>query len=299
MKARLATDSAQERLEVVLSFLDEFPESRHTAYALFLAFAYFHELGRTNEGIEYIERIRSMISDPGIGYQVDRRLLPLYGEAGRLDKMLEVAEIVEKEEGLLYLQGEAVLRVAVQAGDWEVARRYSAKTRDLNSPDAFRAELQSGEMSEDDVAAEVRHRKGLLASHDGWIEANQGNLDQALASFAEAETLVRHSYLGIPDGNLNLNWGETLMMKADFSGAIERLAPEGLISGNREALSLLEDAYRQREGSGDGFETWGDQKRLEIAKTIDRFTLPDYQGRPHELDSLLGKVTLIAFWFPT
>jgi tetratricopeptide (TPR) repeat protein len=299
MKARHSFDTAQERLGVVQSFLAEFPESRHSPHALFLAFTYMHEMGNTREGIDYVEGIRALIKDPEIGYRVDKRLLQQYGQAEMLAKMLEVAQLIDQKEGLSFPEYDAIIRAAIKKQNWAVAEKYTCQAKSLVSPEAYRMEQSGQELSEVEVESVVRNREGILANYEGWIKANLGRFDEALTDFANAEERVRHFYIEIPFYGLNLNWAKTLMMVGDYESALERLAPDALIMGDKSALLELKDVYEKAFGTEEGFDNWTRQKHLEIAKTIDNFSLPDYEGKMHDFESLSGKVTCIAFWFPT
>ena len=49
-----------------------------------------------------------------------------------------------------------------------------------------------------------------------------------------------------------------------------------------------------------GFHEFVESERRRLARTIDDFTLADYEGADHDFSALAdGKVTLLAFWFPT
>ena len=48
-----------------------------------------------------------------------------------------------------------------------------------------------------------------------------------------------------------------------------------------------------------GFEDFVWELRKKLARTVDDFSLPDYEGQSHKFSDLRGKVTLLAFWTPT
>ena len=65
-------------------------------------------------------------------------------------------------------------------------------------------------------------------------------------------------------------------------------------------MASLEEAYVAVNGSSDGLDEWLWTERQRLARTIDDFTLTDYDGVSHDFSALSdGKVTLLAFWFPT
>jgi hypothetical protein len=58
----------------------------------------------------------------------------------------------------------------------------------------------------------------------------------------------------------------------------------------------MDRSERQQEGVDEQLS----QTRQRLARTIDDFTLADYDGRQHSAADLRrGKVLMLAFWFPT
>jgi len=139
----------------------------------------------------------------------------------------------------------------------------------------------------------------MLLVKDGWARANLGEIDEALADFEHANEIVRRSYLGIPENDLNLYWGRTLLDKGDYEAALERFAPDALVMQNEEALAGFRKAYVELKGGDAGYDDYAARLHVKIAKTIDDFELPDYEGKPRRLSDLRGEVTLLTFWFPT
>ena len=63
--------------------------------------------------------------------------------------------------------------------------------------------------------------------------------------------------------------------------------------------SGLLEIFEKNGGSEDGFDQYLYENRVKHARTIDSFAAEDYEGNKHESKDLMGKVTLVAFWFPT
>ena len=59
-------------------------------------------------------------------------------------------------------------------------------------------------------------------------------------------------------------------------------------------------AFIATRGSETGYDEFLAAERVSMARTVDDFELPDYAGAMHRFSDLSkGKVTLLAFWFPT
>jgi hypothetical protein len=133
----------------------------------------------------------------------------------------------------------------------------------------------------------------------GWSRANLGEVDRALADFESADKIVSRSYFGTGDHNLNLYWGQTLLMKGDHAAAAEKLAADALVMRDEKALTGLRRAYAAIHGGDAGFDEYAAELHRSIAKSVGDFELADYSGKRHRLSDLRKDVTLLAFWFPT
>jgi hypothetical protein len=139
----------------------------------------------------------------------------------------------------------------------------------------------------------------MLLVQDGWARANLGDVDGALADLAEADGLVPRYYFDVPEYELNVYWGRTLIMKGRYEAAIEKLATQGLILRNEAALEGLKEAYVRMRGNDAGFDAFASKLHFETATTIDDFEMPDYEGNRRKFSEIRGDVTLLALWFPT
>jgi hypothetical protein len=109
------------------------------------------------------------------------------------------------------------------------------------------------------------------------------------------------SYLGVPNTPLYSFWGRAALAEGDFDRAVELLGAETLFGQNGARADVyLREAYAAKNGGDEGFEEFLWATRNDLAKTVDDFTLLDYNGNEVRLaDTSAGKVTLLAFWFPT
>jgi tetratricopeptide (TPR) repeat protein len=300
VRERRKEANTEERLAITKAFLAKFPESRQTASALAAVFYYQGgELGDKAGAIAYAEEIRDGINDPGIGQEIDRKLVGFYGESGMMERMVALADRLAGEGALDYGDHWNIIESAVQAEDWELVRDYCARARRMANADAVRADYPDRDLSDEELAENVDNRVGMLLVKDGWARANQGETEQALADFARAAPLIPRYYFDLPEYDLNVYWGKVLIMRGDFEGAIEKLETAALIMRNDEALSGLRDAYVGIHGTESGYEEWSAAHRPSIATTIGDFEMPDYGGKRHRFSDIRSDVTLVSLWFPT
>ncbi len=300
LKKRREVEPIEERLAITKGYLDEFPESENTASALSAVFYYQgNRLGDMTGAISYAEAIRSKISDPAIATDVDKELISFYGESGAIAKMTALADQLAAAGTIDFDDQWNIIEAAVTAMDWKLVRDYCARAREKTTAEAFRADHPDEDYSEERITEAINNRVGMLLVKDGWARANQGQLDEALMDFAEADGLIPRYYFDIPEYNLDIYWAKTLLLKKEFQSAIDQFAMSGLVMRNEEALAGLKEAYAGIHGSESGFETYADDLHVRIAQKIDDFEMPDYEGKRHRFFDLRSDVTLLALWFPT
>jgi hypothetical protein len=292
--------SVEEKLALTKKFLKEHPEGDHIAGSLYAVFYYQgHELGDMAGAIGYAETIREGIADPGVAEDVDKQLIEFYAETGMTEKMVTLADRLGAAGALGFDDHWNVIEGAVKASDWALVRGYCAKAQGLANADAVRAEDPDNDFTNEEIAETVDHRIGMLLIKDGWARANQGQTGEALADFAKADPLVPRYYFDIPEYDLNIYWGNTLLMTGDFKAAIDRFATSGLVMRNEAALAGLKKAYVGLHGKEDGYDAYADKLHHSIATTFEDFEMPDYDGNRHRFSDLRGEVTLLSLWFPT
>jgi hypothetical protein len=107
-------------------------------------------------------------------------------------------------------------------------------------------------------------------------------------------------YLGVADTPIDLYRGKAMLAVGEAEKAMELLAPDAIMGSDEDAEAALREAFVAVKGSDDGFDEWAWSERKRLAKNVDDFTLADYEGTMHDFSALSdGKVTLLAFWFPT
>lgn len=300
METRHTFPDVNDRMALTKGYLAEYPETKHTARLLGHVFYYQGVASGDAPGaIAYAENIRHGIEGPEIAQDVDIKLVELYGEAGMTDKMLALAERLEADGALKFGDYWNIIEAGTKNDEWDVVHRYCGKAAPLTTVDTYRKEWSQYDFTDEEAERAAQNRKGMLAAKDGWAKANTGKTEEALVDFAKAEGTINRSYLDIPDYDLSLYWGRTLLLTGDYDGAIERFAPDALIMGNEEALEGLKKAYVGKNGGEGEFDEYIQQLHGKIARDVDDFELPDYDGESHRFSDLRGKVTLLTFWFPT
>jgi tetratricopeptide (TPR) repeat protein len=297
---RKVMDTPDERVAITKKFLDEYPSSEHTADAIDVVYWYQGtELDDKKGALGYAEAIRARINDPEIAREVDKLLIGYYGEAGMAAKMTSIADLLAAVSALDFDDHWNVIEGAVEAEDWKLVRENCTKARAMANAENCRADYPDRDFSQEEVAAAVNNRVGMLLVKDGWAQANLGQVEEALADFAKADNLIPRYYFDVPEYGLNIYWAKTLMMKDNFRAAIERLAAEGLIMQNEEALAALKDAYIGIHGGESGYEAFATELHRNVALPIDDFEMADYEGKRHRFSDLRSDVTLLTLWFPT
>jgi hypothetical protein len=298
LKKRKEVYRVEERLAITKEFLDEYPESWHTADALDAVFYYQGtELGDMTGAIAYAEAIRMTISDPGIATEVDKELLGFYGESLMTERMLVLADRLA--DALDFSDHWNIIESGVKAEDWKLVRTYCEKARGMANDETCREDYPDYDFSDEELAEAVNNRVGMLLVKDGWARANQGHIDEALADFAKADNLIPRYYFDIPEYDLNLYWAKTLLMSQDFEAATARFATNGLIMRNEEALAGLKEAYVGIHGNESGFEAYAAELHRKVATTIDDFEMADYKGKRRRFSDLRSDVTVLTLWYPT
>jgi hypothetical protein len=292
--------STEEKLAMTKEFLEKHPEGDHVAGSIYAVYYYQgYQLEDKPAAIKYAESFRKGITDKMTGLAVDKRLLEFYADAEMTDKMVALADGLAEDGSLDFDDYWNVIEGAVKTSDWELVRGYCAKAGGLTGADAIRAENPDHEYTKKELAEETDHRNGMLLVKDGWARANLGEPQEALTDFAKADKLVPRYYFDVPEYDLNVYWGNTLLMTGNFEEAADRFATYGLVMRNEESLAGLKKAYVGLHGSEDGYDNYANKLHLSIATTIDDFEMPDYVGNRHRFSDLRSDVTLLSLWFPT
>jgi len=182
-----------------------------------------------------------------------------------------------------------------------VADEDSLAALEIATPDAYQADYPDREFSDQDLAERVQRRQATALAYDGWATYNKGDTELAFERFAAANDIGSVSYLGVPNTPLYTFWGRAALAEGDFDSAIEMLGAEAAFGNDGSGAEVyLREAYAAKNSDEDAFDEFLWATRSELATTVNDFKLLDYEGNEISMaDVSTGKVTLLAFWFPT
>jgi tetratricopeptide (TPR) repeat protein len=299
-KAYFAAETDDERLPISMKFLAQCPESKYTGLVLRAVVNVIgNKRGDYDGAIVYALEIRAKISDPEILLTVDKQLLDLYGNGKRTDRFRELAARLDRQGNLKFSDYMNMLDHAVSLEAWDLVPVFYKSAEKMANAKTYKTDNSDLDYTDEEFEVAGRNRMALLLTYYGRAGANLGQVEEALAAFARADGMIRKTYLGYPDNELYLYWGKTLLEEGDAQGALGKLVPAALFCAQKDALDPLKQAYLAVGGNESGFEEFVWDQRLRLAKTVDDFTLDDYDGQPRRFADLRGKVTLLGFWNPT
>jgi hypothetical protein len=241
------------------------------------------------------------IEDPEQRFEVSMRLFDLSDSVDVPLDVSEVANALAAVRPLSYDEHQWVAETATDLEEWMHADQHAHAAFLLATPENFRAENPDREFSDEKVASIVRHRKAQSLAYDAWALYNQGSTELAFERFAEADAVGSVNYVGVPDNPLYTFWGQAALTEGDIDQAIKLLGAETLFGQEgSSAEPYLREAYVAKNGNEEGYDEFLWATRNDLAKTVDDFTLLDYEGNEISMaKTSAGKVTLLAFWFPT
>jgi tetratricopeptide (TPR) repeat protein len=294
-------ETAQDKTELFEDFLREHPD---TAYAGRLAssVAYYrgNELGDPEGAYSILAETLAKNTDPEARYEIGTAMFPLAVEIGESMDLGAVAEELAATRELSFGEMIDVADLALEHDQWELGATYAEAAMAKATPEAFLADYPDDDYSADEAAAKAERRKAMSLADLGWALFNLGEAERAMAVFEEATQYKTTNYLGVTDTDVDLYHGKALLAGGDAAGAMELFAPAAVMGSDDDAMTGLEEAFVAINGSTEGLDDWLWTERQRLARKIDDFTLADYDGVSHDFSAVSdGKVTLLAFWFPT
>ncbi len=295
-------ETAQEKTTLAEDYLAQFPDTEHSGSMAGVITHYRgHEMEDPQGAYDVVSAILEQIQDPEQRFEVSMELLSLSDSVDVPLELAQVANDLGAKRPLTYSEHQQVFETATDREEWMVADEHSLAALEMATPEAYRADYPDREFTDEDVAERANSRKATALAYDGWAVYNMGDTELAFARFAAADEAGSVSYLGVPNTPLYSFWGRAALSEGDYDSAIEFLGAEAVFGSNgSSANTYLREAYATKKGDEDGFEEFLWTTRNELAKSVDDFTLSDYEGNPVSLAEVSdGKVTLLAFWFPT
>lgn len=295
-------ETAEEKTRLAEGYLAEFPNTEHSGLlARRVVYYRGHEMEDPQGAFDAIYAAFDQIEGPEQRFVAGMSLFDLADSVEVPLDLAEVAGALESVRPLTYDEHQWVYETAINLEEWEHADQHAHAAFQLATAENFRAEYPDREFTDEKVASMVRYRKGQSLAYEAWALYNQGDTELAFTRFAEADAIGSETYVGVPNNPLYSFWGRAALAEGDIDTAVELLGTQTLFGqGGSSSEPYLREAYAARNGSDEGFDEFLWATRNELAKTVDDFTLLDYEGNPVSLSDIsVDKVTLLAFWFPT
>ena len=294
-------ESTEEKLPLIQAFMREHPD---TDYAGMLAGAIAYYQGDEMEDPEgayaLLGETLAKNTDPDTRYQIGMAMFPLAMEIGEAMDLGAVAEELAATRELDFGEMIEIADTAVDHDQWEIGAKYAEAAMTQATPEAFLADYPDDDYTVEEAGVKADKRKAMSLTNLGWAQWNLGQTDEAMATFEEAVPLKSVNYVGAADTPLDYYRGRVMLASGDAAAALELLAPGAIMGSDKQAMAVLREAYVADKGSDEAFEEWLWSQREGLARAVDGFTLADYEGTAHDFSALAdGKVTLLAFWFPT
>lgn len=294
-------ETTEEKLPLIQAFMREHPDTDH-AGMLAGAVAYYQgdEMEDPEGAYALLGETLEKNTDPESRYQIGMAMFPLAMETGETMDLGAVAEELAATRDLRFGEMIEVADTAVAHDQWEVGVTYAEAAMGKATAEAFLADYPDDDYTAEEAAAKADRRKAMSLADLGWAQWNLGQTDEAMVTFEEAAPLKSVNYVGAADTPIDYYRGRAMLASGDADTAIELLAPGAIMGSDKDAMAVLREAYAAKNGNHDGFDEWMWSQREGLAKAVDGFTLADYEGNTQDFAALSdGKVTLLAFWFPT
>ena len=298
--AYYGAETPAEKLVIVKAFLAKYPDSKYTAGVLGAGTYLLSEELDDHEGaVAYARDILVQVEDPETKGNVRLVLVGLFDRPEYAADLTALAAEMAAASQTSFSDHLRVLESAVAAEAWDLTLQQVEAAGPLANAATFQADHTDQEFAADYIEQAGRHRQGLLGTYRGWALANQGETDAALRSFSESEGMVKFTYLGVPENDLYLYWGQTRLANNENEAALEMLSLAAIWGYSDDAMEAARKVYAELKGGEAGYTDYLWEVRRNTAQTLADFTLNDYKDAPRSFAELKGKVTLLAFWFPT
>ena len=295
-------ETAEEKAALAESYLADFPDTEHSgSMASVVVYYRGHEMEDPQAAYDIVAPVFEQIEDPEQRFAVGMEMLDLADSVEVPLELAEVADDLAAQRPLTYGEHQQVVESAADLEEWSIAAEHAGAATGLATPEAYQADYPDREFTDEDLAERAQGREATSLAYEGWAAYNMGDTELAFARFAAADDVGSVSYLGVPNTPLYTFWGRAALGEADFDSAIEFLGAEAAFGNDGSGAEVyLREAYAAKNGDEEGFDEFLWTTRNELATTVDDFTLLDYEGNEISMANVsTGKVTLLAFWFPT
>lgn len=295
-------ETAEEKSALAENYLAEFPDTGHSgSMAGMVVYYRGHEMEDPQGAYDVVAPAFEQIEDPEQRFAVGMEMLSLADSVEVPLELAKVADDLAEQRPLTFGEHQQVVEAAADLEEWSIAAAHAGAATGLATPEAYQADYPDREFTEEDLAERAQRREATSLAYEGWAAYNMGDTELAFARFAAADDIGSVSYLGVPNTPLYTFWGRAALAEDDFDSAIEFLGAEAAFGEDGSGAEVyLREAYAAKNGKEEGFDEFLWATRKELATTVGDFMLLDYEGNEiNTADVSTGKVTLLAFWFPT
>ncbi len=293
-------ETPEAKAAIAETYLAEFPGGEHAPSFVWVEVANRGtRLGQKERAFDTVQAALEATTDPGRRLKIVLTAYPLAKELDRpLDLRAAIAQ-VEKTRPLSYDENESILEVAAKYKQWQLLLQRADAALAQATAEAVRADNPGRKLGPAKLARMVDGRAAEAMTYTAWALANTGKPEAAERLFATAAGRAPRNFMGLSLVPVALFEGRAALQRGRLDRAMELLAPDAVMGGDPAALAYLKTAWKKKNGSAEGLDDYFRTTRLALARQAADFALPDYQGKEHTLSKELGRVTMLAFWFPT
>ena len=300
-EAREAYEKAEgieEKQRLVEDFLSQHPKTSEAFRLIRIASLdlYLDRMDDPAGAVEFAEKNLAEFTDEEMQQDGRKLLISLYGKNGNQEKIR--ALVSELGNDLTATDELEICQAARDAKDWELLAERSAKAVEKATLENVRAYFDDEE-EESLIELIYNYERSDSLMMKALSEFKRGDFEAALKNYELSSQFLPVNFVGLGFGDLNLLWAEALIQQEEYEQALNVTAREALLGGAEEALELFRKAYLGNGGREDEFSEYSAQRRQEVSPEMLPFTAYDYEGGKVAFSDLKGKVTLLAFWFPT
>jgi len=293
-------ESPEEKAKIGERYLEQYPGGAHAAGMADLVIEYRgKELGEPDRAFATVDGALQKTTDPELRFELGMELLPLSYEVKKPLDLAEITRGLEASRPLTFNENLDVMEAAVKHSNWALAQAHADLALAQATPETYRADHPNSKANDAKIKRAVNRRTTFALAYKAWAQFNLGQQQEAMSLFKQADGGATFNYLGVCDTPLRRFWGEAELAQGNWDRASELLEPSALFGADQAALADLRQAYAGRHGSEAEFDAYLWKERERRARKVDDFELPDYKGVKHALSAEEGKVTYLAFWFPT
>ena len=302
MDAYNNADSIETKVRLWIDFLKRNPNNEYTLGTInhIVQNYYLKQKNDPDGAVKFALENLANLKDEKLKRRGDSTLIRLYGKVGNKDHLRELASQIEARRKLTLDDTIELGDAAVQAKDWDFAKKQGELLLARSTSETIRAE--AGEkLSDEQAAKSADRRRGQAFMLMGRAALELNDAQTALAHFGSAAKTADHQYAGLlswPYEELNLYWAKALLKSGDARAAMDKIAAEAVIQGDKPALEVLQESLKTA-GIKETPQQYSDRARPRIAKTMPAFSAVDYDKKKLSWGELKGQVTLLAFWAPT